>query len=114
MILKIPMPPPLSACFNNVPGRGRVPSRRYKAWKKEAGWEIVTQRVGQSMQLFGDVKVAFLIRRPDRRQRDLDNLGKALCDVLTSSRVISDDSQIVDLRFAWADVDAVEAHVEAA
>lgn len=115
--LKIPMPPPLSACFSNVPGRGRVKSARYKLWAREANAEIYSQvlRLRRPDRSFdGDVKATFLIRRPDRRRRDLDNLGKALCDVLRSSAVLHDDSQIVDLRFAWADVDAVEARVEAA
>lgn len=36
---------------------------------------------------------------PDRRKRDLDNLGKCLCDALTHAGVYVDDSQIDWLEF---------------
>jgi hypothetical protein len=34
--LELPFPVPLSACFINVAGRGRVASKRYLAWQTEA------------------------------------------------------------------------------
>ena len=37
----LPIVPPLSACYNNVARRGRVPSKRYNTWKAEAGELIV-------------------------------------------------------------------------
>ena len=36
---------------------------------------------------------------PDRRKRDLDNLGKCALDSLQNARVFADDNQIDDLRF---------------
>ncbi len=36
---------------------------------------------------------------PDRRKRDLDNLGKILCDFLTHAGIYVDDSQIDWLEF---------------
>ncbi len=43
---------------------------------------------------------AILVYPPDRRARDLDNLGKALLDALTKAGVYGDDSQIDHLTFA--------------
>lgn len=118
MILNIPLPPPLSACFNNVPGRGRVPSKRYRQWQESAKTELYAQLWSQRRltnwhpPYFVDaVKVEYFIARPDRRRRDLDNLGKALCDILKKCGVLNDDSQIVDVRFAWREGKGVEAHI---
>jgi crossover junction endodeoxyribonuclease RusA len=36
---------------------------------------------------------------PDRRKRDLDNLGKCTCDFLTHAGLYADDSQIDWLEF---------------
>lgn len=36
------------------------------------------------------------------RERDLDNLMKALSDTLTRNHSVTDDSMIVDLGVAWA------------
>jgi len=33
--IELPAPVPLSACFTNVAGRGRVPTKRYLAWQNE-------------------------------------------------------------------------------
>jgi len=36
---------------------------------------------------------------PDRRRRDLDNLGKSCLDSLQHAKIFVDDNQIDDLRF---------------
>ena len=37
----IPVAPlPLSACFNNVPGLGRVPSKKYRVWRRNVDMHI--------------------------------------------------------------------------
>lgn len=46
------------------------------------------------------LRVDVLVYPPDRRKRDLDNLGKALLDALTKARVWADDSQIDVLTFS--------------
>lgn len=106
----IPMPPPLSACFRNASGPGRVKTPRYERWKRDAGWIVRAQRPGS---IHGPVRVTYLIGRPDKRKRDLGNLDKALSDLLVHLRVIDDDSKIVDLRLVWAERDDVLATVEA-
>jgi len=52
------------------------------------------------------------MRRP-RAGVDIDNRAKPLGDALTGI-VLKDDSQIVDLRIRWADVEGVHITVRAA
>ena len=42
----------------------------------------------------GRISVRILAQPPDRRKRDLDNLGKSLLDALTHAGVMVDDSLI--------------------
>lgn len=48
--------------------------------------------------LTNSLKVEILAIMPDKRTRDLDNLGKAVCDSLMYSGVIEDDKYIDDFR----------------
>lgn len=87
--ITLPFPPPLSACFNNVAGRGRVPSERYKVWTKQA---IVESAIQRPRKFTGEVSVWIGVVAPDRRARDCDNLLKPIMDFLKKSGVIVDDS----------------------
>lgn len=101
----------LSQCFVNstLGKRGksiRIDSREYKAWKQETDLHIATKVTHaffgrHSKLLNGEVAVSFLVRRKDRRQRDLDNMLKCLGDTLTRNAILIDDSQIVDLRIRY-------------
>lgn len=87
--LKLPWPPSLSACFTNVKGRGRVPTKTYKAWTTEALWGIASQR---PQRFTGEVSIWIGLVAPDKCSHDADNRLKATLDVLTKSGVIMDDS----------------------
>ena len=45
------------------------------------------------------LKVTILAYPPDKRKRDLDNLGKACMDSIQYAKVFEDDSQIDELTF---------------
>ena len=98
--LKLPFPPPLSACFTNAPGRGRVPTARYKAWTTEALWQIAAQK---PPKIDGEVSISVGLVAPDKRARDAGNLDKAICDVLVKAGVIKDDSNkyVRRLSYEW-------------
>ena len=98
--IELPFPPPLSACFTNAPGRGRVPTQRYKDWTKQALWEIKVQRVHP---IKGEVSISVGLVAPDKRARDAGNLDKAICDVLVKAGVIEDDSNryVRKLSYEW-------------
>lgn len=105
----LPMPPTLSACFTNVPGRGRVKTPGYVAWTNLAGYKLKAQR---PLQFLGDVEVGLRLG-PRNRRSDLDNHLKALCDILVEHHVIKNDNRIVKLTAEWAEnVRGVEVTVQ--
>ena len=98
--ISLPFPPPLSACFTNAKGRGRVPTARYKAWTEEALWTIRAQK---PRKYDGEVSIAVALVAPDKRHRDAGNLDKAICDALVKAGVIKDDSNryVRRLSYEW-------------
>lgn len=98
--VRLPWPPPLSDCFTNAKGKGRVPTLRYKAWQANAMWEIKTQRV---QPVKGAVSVYVRLVAPDKRHRDAGNLDKAIMDILVKGGVIEDDSNryVKRLTYEW-------------
>ena len=55
----------------------------------------------KGIQSFGEsrIKVEVKCYPPDKKRRDLDNLGKVLIDTLENSGLFKNDSQIDDLHF---------------
>lgn len=100
--LELPFPVPLSACFTNVKGRGRVPTSRYLAWQNEALWAVKGQRPAKHT---GQVSIFVRLVAPDKRHRDAGNCDKAICDILVKAGVIKDDSNryVRRLTYEWAD-----------
>ena len=101
----LPMPPSVNAMFSNVAGRGRVKTKVYRAWIAEAGWMLVAQRnqQGPHRRIDDAVRVEVDAYRPASRRRDLDNILKALLDLLTHTQTIKDDSQVVEINARWVD-----------
>jgi len=106
VILLPELPPPLSACYRNANGPGRVKTSRYKAWIEAMGWALPSFPIAFE----GDLRAEYRFLRPNRRRQDVANREKATSDLLTHLGVIHDDSQIVDLRLMW--VDELPAPVE--
>lgn len=101
VILLPALPPPLSACYRNARGPGRVKTERYKAWIELCGWALATDKKDIT---HGEVRVEYAYQRPEgKRRRDLANLEKATSDLITSLGYIDDDSMIMDMRLYWAD-----------
>lgn len=100
----LPFPPSVNNLFLNVKRGGRVKTAKYRSWEKlaDAGKPngIVTLR--------GDVIAVYTYGRPDRRRRDVENCSKAVSDTLTRWKVLSDDSQIVDIRLRWGKADEIK------
>lgn len=99
----LPYPIPLSACFTNVRGRGRVPTARYKAWQTEA-WAMIAQQ--KPKRIKGPVSIYVQLVAPDKRARDGDNLLKSIFDTLTKNDLIVDDSGSIIRRFTVQWVEA--------
>ena len=101
-VLTIPRPPSVNALYKNVPGKGRVKTKEYRQWIKEAGWILKAQGF---TPMTGWVAMSVRVVKPDRRKRDLMNIEKALSDLLVSTGVIEDDRLITVAKFAWTSAD---------
>ncbi len=108
----LPMPPSVNSMYLNVPGKGRVKTKAARAWATEAQWMLIAQRnrAGRHERIAGPVAVEVLAYRPASRRRDLDNILKAVLDLLTNSNTIADDSQVVAINARWVS-EGVPCHV---
>jgi Holliday junction resolvase RusA-like endonuclease len=108
--LQLPLLPSTNHLFFNVKGRGRVRSKRYASWHRDAGWRIRAAKVPKAP---GRIVVTVRAALPNR-PRDLDNIVKPLLDALTTFNVIEDDKLVTWLAAEWAAAVApgmVEIHV---
>lgn len=87
--ITLPFPPSVNAMFANVPGKGRVKSKSYSAWKTEALWALKAQRP-QSVE--GEVSIWIGLVAPSKRAMDASNRIKSVEDLLVTGGVIPDDS----------------------
>lgn len=85
-------------------GRFSFNSHRYRAYKDEAVLHLKTcadclehLKATCARGHKGELKLTARFERKDRRKVDLDNLVKALCDVLQDAGYIENDSQIARL-----------------
>lgn len=97
----LPYPPTANNLFGNG-SKGRFRTAVYNGWIKAAGWALNVQRPGC---IDGAYHLKITAERPDRRARDVDNLIKALSDLLKKQGVIADDSraQSVFAEWSWAE-----------
>lgn len=98
----LPFPPSVNALYRAVGGRS-ILSAGYRAWKTEAGTELMIQRPKKHA---GPVSVEVALCPPDKRRRDIDNAGfKAVLDLLVTHQIIeADDSTIVrSIKASWVD-----------
>jgi Holliday junction resolvase RusA-like endonuclease len=96
----LPTPPPLNNAYvNNPQTGGRFVSKQYGAWRKQAGWALVEQRV---QRVEGPVSVDIVLKDPTRRS-DVDNRIKAVLDLLVNYHIIEtdDDKTVRKVSAAW-------------
>ncbi len=110
----LPMPLSVNNLFahGNVKGRvRRFPTKKYKAWRKEA---VLRIRVARLPRFTGPVAIKLTITPPDARARDIDNYSKGILDALVEAGVLKDDSQVQKLLSSWDHAGEVGAVVELA
>jgi crossover junction endodeoxyribonuclease RusA len=98
--LVLPYPPSINALWRNVNGRS-ILSKEYRDWIKAAGEQVMIQRQKRTV---GRVGISVVLVPPDKRRRDLDNVGfKAIIDLLVKHGLIEgDDSRYVRaIHAAW-------------
>ncbi|MDE2019723.1 MAG: RusA family crossover junction endodeoxyribonuclease [Patescibacteria group bacterium] len=108
MTLRLPVPPSVNAAYANVPGVGRITSRRYKKWQTQAGWEILVQR---PMRVFGPYEL--MITLPLSTRGDVTNRIKAAEDILVKHHITPDDRFCEGVTIRRGDVTEMEIEIRA-
>ncbi|VTS08525.1 RusA family crossover junction endodeoxyribonuclease [Tuwongella immobilis] len=93
--LELPWPPSVNSYWRTFQGR-MIISREGREYRKAV--QALLLPLGPAIRQHATERLAVLLQvfPPDRRRRDLDNLGKALLDALAAAGVYEDDSQIDD------------------
>ena len=89
-VLDLPYPPSVNHYWRRVGARTLI-SRGGRRYRKDVCATLAAIREGP---MEGRLSVRVTVRPPDRRRRDLDNVGKALLDALERAGAYRDDAQI--------------------
>ena len=100
IVLDLPRPMSVNNLFFNVPGRGRVPTKEYTAWRKLAAQEIMLQR---PRCLVGPVEITITVLEG---RADIDGQAKCCLDSLVENGIIDDDDHktVRKLTLQWGHV----------
>ena len=96
----LPFPPSVNRLWRTTKTGGVHTSSKYSAWKKHAEWAVVGQVKGQ--KITGEYTLEIVAVKPDKRQRDLGNLEKAVSDLLQKVKVIENDHLCQEIHMRWA------------
>ena len=72
-----------------IAGRRLIKSDEYREWLKECGWEI---RIQKPRPVEGNYRLHIEALKEGGARRDIDNIIKAISDLLEMMKVISNDS----------------------
>jgi crossover junction endodeoxyribonuclease RusA len=111
VVIALPVPPTTNNMFFNSARAGRVKTPEYRAWIKEAGYILASQR---PPQVLGKVSLLIEVAEPEtKRRQDIGNREKAVTDLLVSHRIIEGDDQrfVREITMRWAAVDGVRVTV---
>lgn len=99
--IQIPYPVSVNTMYRNVRGKGRVKTKKYIDWVKEAERRLWGMHWKERIHIYGKVQIHIKVKRPDKRKRDIDNLAKGILDFLTFQNIIDDDSNVEKLIIEW-------------
>ncbi len=108
--LAVAVPPSVNAMYSNVPGKGRLKTKDYRAWAREAEWAIAANKEWRAdKRAFGPgFKVTLFL--PMNMRGDIDNRLKPILDLLVRMRVTVDDkhaAEVKAVKATWRDPQAV-------
>jgi hypothetical protein len=92
LILTLPIPPSVNAAYANVPFIGRVKTKAYRRWLKQADAYYMTQK-RRLIPVTGHCIVT--VRLPEAMRGDVSNRIKIAEDYLVSRELTSDDTNNV-------------------
>lgn len=107
----LPLPPSANKLFANVPGKGRVKTRAYKAWRRNAVLSIFAQ-VRADHRVGGPIALSVCV--PSNMRGDLDNRLKAGIDALVKSNRIDDDKHVHSIFILRGGADAGTIEIKVA
>lgn len=102
---RLVLPPPISVnnLFGNVPGKGRVITPEYRAWKKLAAERLAVQQCRPTFTV--PVEITYFVGEAGVGMMDAGNVDKAATDALVAAKVIHDDSRkwLRSLQIVWTE-----------
>ncbi len=107
LVLKLPWPPTVNHYKDPILAKSKQ-GKTYISQKLSDKTLIFRAEVlracrvgGELVDSFGQsrIKLSVQCHPPDRRKRDMDNLGKSVQDSLAQAGIFEDDSQIDELHF---------------
>ena len=106
LILELPFPPTANTYWRHVGARTLI-SKGGREYRGAVHWRVGEACRNIEDSVFADQRLHVVVDvyPPDRRRRDLDNLGKSLLDALQHASVYTDDSQIDHLEFVRREVE---------
>ena len=96
-ILTLPYPPTVNHYYHNRRGGGRFIGKAGRIYRQTVAVLCLQEHVKTT----GQVKLKIIAWPPDNRQRDLDNLLKALFDALQAAGAIENDRLIRGFSLDW-------------
>lgn len=101
MLIKLPYPPSFNDAWKPRRRGGLYKSGVAVTWQTHAAWQVKAV-MGARKPLEGPVALKVIAHRPDKRNRDADNLIKLLQDALQEGGLVANDSQF-RTAIRWAD-----------
>lgn len=97
----------MNTLFANVPGKGRVRTKRYKEWAQAAGWDM-----NGKGSIKGPYVMRLILSRSKRRKGfDLSNAVKCVEDLMVTHGIIEDDSLAEEILISWGDCQGFYAEI---
>lgn len=94
-MIVLPWPPSINRYWRSVNGRN-ILSKAGRDYRKDGLKVLAAHSAGEKTRwpYAGRLSVTITVWPPDQRRRDIDNMPKAVLDLLTHGGVYGDDSQI--------------------
>jgi len=107
----IPRPPSSNNMFVNVKGRGRVKSKRYKAWWTQAYYYVKANAPNALVAVARPVMVNITVKRRGPKVGDIDNMIKPVLDLLVTTGILEDDHLVQEVRARWGQAEDVTVSI---
>ncbi|WP_272517532.1 MULTISPECIES: RusA family crossover junction endodeoxyribonuclease [Providencia] len=103
ILLVLPFPPSVNACWRNVNGRTLI-SQKGRKFRGSAIVAIYEQLRRKPIAITEPVTVKVKMYPPTNHKRDIDNYLKAPFDALTHANIWKDDGQVKRVEMEWCEV----------